>query len=75
MNRILWKAKFSFARATNSFRGGLIMSSKTSTMFLISVGAILVGLAMTQNPRCKGVCEQVARNLSAYGIRGFLRFL
>lgn len=51
------------------------MSSKTSTMFLISVGAILVGLAMTQNPRCKGVCEQVARNLSAYGIRGFLRFL
>ena len=51
------------------------MSSRTSTMFLISVGAILVGLSMAKNPRCKGVCQQIARNLSAYGIRGFPRFL
>ena len=51
------------------------MSSKASTILMISVSALLVGLAMAQNPRCRGTCQQIAQNLSSYGIRGFLRFL
>lgn len=51
------------------------MSSKLSASFLISVGAVLVGLALAENRRCRGACQQVAQNLSTYGIRGLLRFL
>ncbi len=51
------------------------MSSRTSTMLIIFAGAALVGLAMAQDPRCRGACQNIARNLTTYGFRGFLWFL
>lgn len=51
------------------------MSSRTSTMLIIFAGAVLVGLAMAQDPQCRGACQQFARNLTRYGIKGFLPFL
>lgn len=44
-------------------------------MLLISIGAVLVGLSLAQDARCRGACQNIARNLMTYGIRGFLRLL
>ena len=51
------------------------MSTRANTMLFIFAGAIAVGLALSYDPHCRGACQQIARNLTRYGIRGLFPFL
>lgn len=51
------------------------MNSRTNTMLMLSITAIIVGLALAQNTHCRGTCQQLARNIYGQGVRGTLRAL
>lgn len=49
------------------------MSLRANTIFVVSVTAILVGLALAENPRCRGACQRLAQDVYTYGLRTFFR--
>jgi hypothetical protein len=49
------------------------MSSRASTCVMLSVVAIIVGIAMVSDPRCRGACQRVANSIIGYGLRSIFR--
>lgn len=49
------------------------MPNRTDRILVLSLVTMVVGVALASDSRCRGACQQLARQIFGYGFRSFLR--